>query len=98
MDGGIRHDRLTGATTTHTWPEGWYGCETPFCPKVGATDEAEGYLVAFVAEEATGRSEVHVLDAARLGDGPVCRLAVPARVPAGYHSWWVPAEDLAGSV
>jgi len=47
-----------------------------------------------VAEEATGRSEVHVLDAARLGDGPVCRLAVPARVPAGYHSWWVPAEDL----
>ncbi len=94
FDGVIRHDRLTGETISHAWPEGWYGCETPFCPKQGATDEAEGYLVAFVAEEATGRSEVHVLDAARLEDGPVCRLAVPARVPAGYHSWWVPAEDL----
>ncbi len=97
FDGIVRHDRHTGATDTHTWPQGWFGNEASFCPRVGATDEGDGYLVTFVVEEATGRSEVHVLDAERLGDEPVCRLAVPGRVPAGYHTWWVPAEDLARS-
>ncbi len=96
FDGVIRHDRATGETVTHAWPEGWFGGETSFCPKAGATDEAAGYLVTFVVEEATGASEVHVLDAERLEDAPVCRLAVPGRVPAGYHSWWVGADELAG--
>ena len=57
------------------------------------TDD-DGYLITFVVEEATGRSELHVLDAARMGDEPVCRLAVPVRVPTGYHSSWIPGNEL----
>ena len=53
--------------------------------------------VSVVTDGRAQPTEVHVLDAERLEDGPVCRLAVPARVPAGYHSWWVPAEELASS-
>lgn len=96
FDAVIRHDLTTGNTTTHAWPEGWFGGETVFCPRQGATDEADGYLVTFVVHEETGESEVHVLDAQHLEDDPVCRLGVPDRVPTGYHTWWVSEEDLAG--
>ncbi len=96
FDAVVGHDLETNTTVTHRWPEGWFGGETVFCPRTGATDENDGYLVTFVVCEATGESEVHVLDAQRLDDEPVCRLAVPVRVPTGYHTWWVSAAELAG--
>jgi carotenoid cleavage dioxygenase len=46
--------------------------------------------VTFVAEEASGASEVYLFDARDVAAGPVVRLAVPQRVPTGYHTWWVP--------
>jgi carotenoid cleavage dioxygenase len=52
--------------------------------------EDDGYLVTFVAEEATGASEAYVFDASRVADGPVARLPIPQRVPTGYHTEWVP--------
>ena len=94
FDAVIRHDLTTATAVTHPWPDGWYGGETVFCPKQGTTAEDDGYLVTFVVHEETGQSEVHVLDAARLGDEAVCRLSVPVRVPTGYHTWWVPQAEL----
>jgi hypothetical protein len=26
----------------------------------------------------------------------VARVQIPVRVPTGYHTWWVTADDLAG--
>jgi len=37
---------------------------------------------------------VLVFDAAALEEGPVCTLPLPARVPAGFHSLWVPGARL----
>ncbi len=95
FDAVVGHDLLTGATTPHVYPVGWYGGETVFCPRTGSSAENDGYLVTFVVEEETGRSEVYVLDAQRLDDEPVCRLSVPTRVPTGYHTWWISAAELA---
>ncbi|MET0805020.1 MAG: carotenoid oxygenase family protein, partial [Acidimicrobiales bacterium] len=64
-------------------------------PRAGSTEEDDGYLITFVAEEATGASELQVLDAQRPADEPVCRLAVPQRVPTGYHTWWVDEATMA---
>ena len=76
----------------YTYPAGWYGGEVTFAPRTGASmREDDGYLVTFVAEEATGNSEAYVFDAARVGDGPAARLPIPQRVPTGYHTEWVPA-------
>jgi carotenoid cleavage dioxygenase len=80
----------------HRYPAGWYGGETVFAPRSGSVAEDDGYLLTFVAEEVTGTSELYVLDAQRLDDEPVCRLAVPQRVPTGYHTWWVDESLLAG--
>lgn len=40
------------------------------------------------------RSECHIFDAARLTDGPIARIALPARICAGTHACWAPVEAL----
>ena len=99
FDGLVQHDLTNGTTTVHQHPDGWLGNEAAFAPSSdpGRTGERDGYLVTFVTEEATGVSEVHVFDAAAIDAGPVTRLAVPARVPLGYHTDWVPGAMSAGS-
>ena len=66
-----------------------------FAPRVGSKSEDDGYLVTFVVDEASGASELQVLDAAHVGEEPVARLPIPQRVPTGYHAWWIPSDELA---
>jgi carotenoid cleavage dioxygenase-like enzyme len=94
FDGVIKYDTETSRSWVHAYPEGWFGGETVFAPRSGDSED-DGYLVTFVVEETTGASECWVLDAARIADPPVVRLAVPQRVPTGYHTWWMSAGDLA---
>jgi carotenoid cleavage dioxygenase-like enzyme len=96
FDGLVRHDLTDGSTVTHRHPEGWFGGEAVFAPSSDPqrTAEDDGYLITFVTEAATGASEVHVLDAHDPAGGPVVRLEVPARVPHGYHTEWVPAAAI----
>jgi carotenoid cleavage dioxygenase-like enzyme len=35
-----------------------------------------------------------VFDAARIGDGPVCKLQLPERISSGTHSTWAPGDQL----
>jgi carotenoid cleavage dioxygenase len=95
FDGVIKYDLERRTSAAHTYPAGWFGGETAFCPRVGATSEDDGYLCTFVANEATGASELYVLDAKNVGDAPLARIQIPQRVPTGYHTWWVSADDLA---
>ena len=96
FEGVTKYDLDDGCSTrTYRYPRGWFGGETVFAPRSGSTAEDDGYLLTFVAEEATGASELYVLDAQRLADGPVARLAVPQRVPTGYHTWWVDEAQMA---
>jgi len=76
-------------------PARW-GSEASFAPRPHAQTEDDGYLVTFVRDEREDRSEVVVLDAADPVAGPVCRLAVPAKVPLGFHATWVPGDRLPG--
>ncbi len=94
FDAVIKYDADTGEQVTHEYPKGSFGGETPFAPRVGATGEDDGYLLTFVADEQSGASEMHVLDARELSRGPVARVKIPQRVPTGYHTYWVPAEEL----
>jgi carotenoid cleavage dioxygenase-like enzyme len=95
FDGVLKYDLAGGGGDSYSYPAGWYGGETVFAPRDGSTAEDDGYLLTFVAEEASGASELYLFDAQRLGDGPVCRLSIPQRVPTGYHTWWVDAADVA---
>lgn len=94
FDGLLRYDRRTGQRQEHSFGAGRYGSEAPFAPRDGATGEDDGYLVSFVTDEGTGRSEVEILDAADLTAGPVARVLLPQRVPLGFHATWVRADQL----
>jgi len=95
FDALVRYDLERGTAETYEYPRGWYGGEVSFAARAGGSvAEDDGYLTTFVQEEATGRSELYVLDARDVASGPVARLAIPQRVPTGYHTRWVPAEEL----
>ena len=96
FEGVTKYDYLDGCSAeTHRYPDGWFGGETVFAPRTASSAEDDGYLLTFVADEATGASELHVLDAEHPADDAVCRLSVPQRVPTGYHTWWVDSTDVA---
>lgn len=92
---GVTHfDLATGSQKRLVYGPGRFGSETPFAPRVGATEEGDGYLLSFVHREGDETSEVWILDAQQIDRGPVCRLAVPRRVPHGFHACFLPGEDL----
>jgi carotenoid cleavage dioxygenase-like enzyme len=90
FDGLIRYDIHADRTICHDYPRGWFGGEACLVPDVhGATD---GWIVVYVTDERRGRSEVHVLEPAELQ--VVARIDLPQRIPAGFHTRWIPGEDL----
>jgi carotenoid cleavage dioxygenase-like enzyme len=88
FNGFVKTDLETGASTEYHLPEGRYASEAPFAPRIGSTEEDDGYLVSFVTDENTGTSECILLDARRIEDGPVCRIALPHKLCSGTHSCW----------
>jgi carotenoid cleavage dioxygenase len=86
FDGLQRHDLLTGATQRFRFPDGVYGSEAPIAPR--GSDEDDAWVVTFVSDVTRDRSECWVFDAAHLEDGPIARVALPARIASGTHACW----------
>jgi carotenoid cleavage dioxygenase len=86
--GFVKHDLVTGESWEVQLPDGRYASEAPFAPRVGATDEDDGYLVSFVTDENRGTSECILIDCKRFDDGPVCRIALPHKISSGTHAHW----------
>jgi carotenoid cleavage dioxygenase len=78
--------------------EGRVGGEAFFVPKEGGREEDDGYLMTIVYDEGAGRSELVIYDAASMAAAPVARVALPRRVPHGFHSTWVPQSQMDAQV
>lgn len=92
--GFVKHDLETGESWSLQLPEGVYASEAPFCPRVGATSEDDGYLVSFLINEAAGTSECILVDAKNIEAGPVVRLALPHKISSGTHAHFVERQHL----
>uniref|UniRef100_A0ACD5WA74 Uncharacterized protein n=1 Tax=Avena sativa TaxID=4498 RepID=A0ACD5WA74_AVESA len=79
---------------------GRYGSEAVFVPKEPgvAGEEDDGYLIFFVHDENTGKSEVNVIDAKTMSADPVAVVELPNRVPYGFHAFFVNEEQLGRQV
>ena len=64
--------------------------EPVFVPREGATAEDDGWVLAYVYDATTDRSDVVVLDAQDFTGEPVATVHLPVRVPFGFHGNWVP--------
>lgn len=78
-----------------TWvPGSDSGVQEPnFVVKPGAP-EGEGYLLTLVNRLAENRSELAILDAKRIEDGPLAVLKIPVRVRSTFHGMFVPDSAL----
>jgi carotenoid cleavage dioxygenase len=87
-----RYDLQTGATTSHDFGPGSVPGEAVFVPADHAPDGA-GWLLTYVYDAATDRSDLAILDAQNVAAPPVASVHLPVRVPFGFHGNWVPAES-----
>ncbi|HSO00223.1 MAG TPA: carotenoid oxygenase family protein, partial [Candidatus Nanopelagicales bacterium] len=85
----VRQDTDTGAWERWSDGPGVFYSEAAFAPREGATAEDDGYLVTFAWDEGAQRSEIQVFDAREVKRGPVARVIVPRRIPAGFHATWI---------
>jgi carotenoid cleavage dioxygenase-like enzyme len=90
-----RFDHETGAL--ETWSPGPdSGVQEPvFVPRTVGAAEGDGYLLVLVNRLSQLRSELAILDAQRLKDGPVALVRLPTRVRSTFHGMWVPEDALA---
>jgi carotenoid cleavage dioxygenase len=93
--GFVKSDLHTGRSQAFMLPPGVYASEAPFAPRLGAVEEDDGYLVSFLTDERRGTSECVLIDAKRLEDGPVCRIALPHKLCSGTHAVWADRAMLA---
>jgi carotenoid cleavage dioxygenase-like enzyme len=94
FDGLVRLDLETGTEQRFQYDAGVYASESPMVPRAGATAEDDGYLVTFVGDVQRDVGECHLFDARNIADGPIARIALPARMSSGTHATWAPASAL----
>lgn len=86
----------TGEVKKYFYGDRRYGGEPFFLPKDrndSETSEDDGYIMAFVHDERTGKSEMQIVNAVNLEMEAAVKL--PSRVPYGFHGTFVDAKDLA---
>ncbi|MEO6958178.1 MAG: carotenoid oxygenase family protein, partial [Antricoccus sp.] len=94
FDGVVRHDLLSGTEERYHFEDGVYGSETAMAPRIGSVGEDDGYLITLTTDMNADASYCLVFDAARVANGPVCKLALPERISSGTHSTWADGGEL----
>jgi len=95
LTGITKHNVKTGESVSLVNGPERYSSEAPFAPKIGGTDEDDGYLLSFITDMAKDRSECIILDAKHIEEGPVATILLPHRICSGTHSFWADDADTA---
>jgi carotenoid cleavage dioxygenase len=90
FDALVKVDIQTGARESFAYGPGVYGSEAPFAARPGAVDEDDGYIITFVTDTSDWSSACWIFDARHIPAGPVARIPIPHRIPAGFHATWMP--------
>ena len=85
----FKHDFEKSETITHDFGESCQAAEPVFIPKKNAKSEDDGFVVGFVYDKTTDLSDFVILDAQNFSDAPLARVALPQRVPFGFHGSWI---------
>jgi carotenoid cleavage dioxygenase len=89
--GGIlKHDLVAGTTEQRGFGEDSYSLEPVFVPASADAAEDDGWIMAYVYDAPTDSSRVVILAAQDFTGDPVATIALPQRVPFGFHGSWVP--------
>ncbi|MCH9785593.1 MAG: carotenoid oxygenase family protein, partial [Gammaproteobacteria bacterium] len=77
---------------TQTWDAGvGNGVSEPvFVPESDRAGEGAGWLLATVYKAADNNSDLVILNAAAVNEGPVATIRLDHRIPFGFHGSWRP--------
>ena len=89
----VKYDLETGKCTVHEFGPGFATSEGVFVPAGPDAGEDEGWVLAYVYDAARNTSDLVVLDARDFAGEPQATVALPQRVPMGFHGSWVSAAD-----
>jgi hypothetical protein len=87
---------ISGLRRDSTRRSGWFAGDTSstqepvFAPRHAAAPEDDGYVLGVVNRRAERRSDLVILDAQRIDEGPIATIKVPVRLKYGIHGNWVP--------
>lgn len=86
----LKYDLRTGTSLEHDFGPGHYPSEAVFAPDPSSREEDAGWLMSYVYDAASDRSDFVILDAQSFTAAPVARVHLPCRVPFGFHGNWMP--------
>ncbi|XP_061338504.1 9-cis-epoxycarotenoid dioxygenase NCED2, chloroplastic-like [Gastrolobium bilobum] len=95
VSGFAKVDLLSGEVKRHSYGDRKYGGEPFFLPRGNCSEyeEDDGYIMVFVHDEMTWKSELQIVNAVDMTVEATVEL--PSRVPYGFHGTFVEAKDLA---
>ena len=88
----LRYDVASFACESHELGANSATGEPVFVPRDDSAAEGEGFLLSVVYRAETDRSELLILDAENVSAAPLATVALPHRVPVGFHGNWRPAS------
>lgn len=86
----IKHDLRDGKSELHDEGPGRVFLEPVFVPRSEDAAEDDGWVMAYLYDGGTDRSDVVILHAQDFTAAPVATIHLPQRVPFGFHGNWVP--------
>ncbi|KAL4273918.1 hypothetical protein GQ457_13G005170 [Hibiscus cannabinus] len=93
VSGFAKVDLSTGEVKKYIYGDQRYGGEPLFFPRnPDSPNEDDGYILAFVHDENTWKSELQIVNATDLKLEATVRL--PSRVPYGFHGTFISSKDL----
>lgn len=90
-----KYDLEKGTAESYFYGRGRFGGEGVFAPRPGATVEDDGWVITYIHDTITNKSELVILNAQNITDGPIAQVLLPQRVPYGFHCAWVSSEQMA---
>lgn len=92
VSGFAKVDLSTGEVRKFIFGDGRYGGEPCFVARDSSSQEDDGYVVTFMHDERTSKSELLVLNAANMQLEAAVEL--PSRVPYGFHGTFIGKREL----
>ena len=87
----IKYDFVNKSNEVYELGEGKEGAESVFIPSENQKNEDDGYLMTYVYDKASDKSNLVIFHAQNIKSGPIAQIKLPQRVPFGFHGNWVPA-------
>jgi carotenoid cleavage dioxygenase len=88
----FKYDLERGTSEVHDYGRDRVTLEPVFVPRTPDSAEDDGWIMSYVYDGTTGRSDVVILHAQDFAGAPVATIHLPDRVPFGFHGNWVPDE------